>query len=406
MQENLNNNFQNPNSDRVLYSYHRALDEALNLGGIPLRLFQIYYPIWQVEIEGRQRVARNYEEIEHFIERGIHEIGLHSVQELSSFFGLETTYIYKLIQFLDSIGHIEIRQGKIYLTPLGIDSVREETFFEEHDTSAILYFDGIESKLLSRAHYKIPFYNTPPDIPYFYCLSNFFSAWQENDLNQKCESPEKKQFGIPDDITYLNYGDQEQAYLPIYIVHCLVNDDSQLPSYLVFSKIRDRRDEIIEEVVNRNGYILKTALLERSQKDKHTAIKRRMESFGLNSSQWELIEDSAYGTLVIVSANIFDSQNYSRLTKGDIGQYILAQEWCFWLTTDSPDIRHEAVILQILNWLQYARDMPSKDKYISRIQLLCNRLDTSYIEQHTLIEQAKKLGYSTALERLDIFNDE
>lgn len=414
MPENSRNGWEQPDSEHLLYSYQRAIDEVLNLGAIPYRLFRILYPVWQVQIEGRQRIARNYEEVEYFIERGIHEVGLRTVAELSAFYGLETDYIQKLVDFLHAIGHIQERQGSLHLTKLGMDSVAEETFFEEHETSAILYFDGLGSRLLSRAHYNIPMYPNPPDDQYFYCLDLFAATWDNTELEfiLSLPEPDRKQYDLPDTITQIEQIGQEPVYMPIYIVHCRSNNDVDLPTYLVFSRIRGRRDEIIEKVINGDNRIMKIPLHEPGQEDMTTAVRRRMESFGLTKPQWDLNGDSPHGMQVIVSPSALvqpsdddASSEGTQLTVGNVGEYLLAYEWCVWLTCADPEIRHQAVIEQILRWLQFARATPNAAEYLKQINSLCQRLETTLVSQEALMEQAKTRGYGRALNRLDTLDN-
>jgi hypothetical protein len=100
-----------PQTERLLYSPHKALDAVLALGAIPKRLFRIFYPLWRVRVEGRQRLATDFEELEWYMERGIRgrvDLG----GDLAHFFGLEARFVERLVNFLRAIGHIVEGTGR------------------------------------------------------------------------------------------------------------------------------------------------------------------------------------------------------------------------------------------------------------------------------------------------------
>jgi hypothetical protein len=91
-----------------LYHPDKAIELASNVPGlIPLRLFALLYPLWLIEIDAHEEAKRPYALIEHFIERGIQEAHLHTVEEMVDFFGLSTSLVTKVLRFLATIQHVQ-----------------------------------------------------------------------------------------------------------------------------------------------------------------------------------------------------------------------------------------------------------------------------------------------------------
>ena len=110
----------------ILYHPDRAIDRATSLPGlIPVRLFALLYPLWLIEIDAHEESKRPYALIEQFIERGIQEAHLHTIEEMVNFFGLSTVLLTKVLHFLATIQHVQ-QVGEIWtLTERGVQSDRK-----------------------------------------------------------------------------------------------------------------------------------------------------------------------------------------------------------------------------------------------------------------------------------------
>src|SRR5690348_9941394 len=110
-------NFQeNSNRARLLYHYRRALDQALSAGVVPRRLWSVFYPLYRVEVEGLQRASTDFEQLELLTEHAIEHAGLCSTAALSTFFGLPSQFISKIVNRLHALGHIEALGKPLKLT--------------------------------------------------------------------------------------------------------------------------------------------------------------------------------------------------------------------------------------------------------------------------------------------------
>jgi hypothetical protein len=94
------------NAKYLLYSHYMALDQVQEMGLIPLGLFRVLYPLRRVRVDGRQRIATEFDEVELYLERGLLVTGFSSVAELAAFFGLELSFVQRMINFSRGGGHV------------------------------------------------------------------------------------------------------------------------------------------------------------------------------------------------------------------------------------------------------------------------------------------------------------
>lgn len=394
--------------DRLLYSYHKVLDMVLDSGAVPQRLFQVLYPIWRVHVEGRQRIPHDFEELEWFIERGIHETGLNSVTTMARFFGLEERFVNKLVSFLQGVGHINNEQGRLSLTDLGRDSVQQRVRMQEQETSALLYFDGVGSRPLKRDHYSIPIYTEPPKDRTFQALFLFSKDWQKESLQRLKTRPDRNLYNLPDEVIELNPLTHELVYLPLYIVQRRPGPPKDLPLFLVFSRVHSLRDDVLEEAVNQES-LIQVPLRQANQNDLAEVVRQALSQRGLGQKEWYLQANGSWGPQVMVAAEVLkqshrrsnsDGSN-QRLTIGQIGKFFLARDWCVWLTCDDPEVRQQAAIEQLLEWLQHVSATPIAEDLRQRLVVMHKRLNIKPISTDTLLDTATQRGLGRALERLD-----
>ncbi len=394
-------------SERLLYSHHKVLDNVLNMEAVPQRLFRIFYPIWRVHVEGRQRIPQDFEELEWFIERGLHEAQLGSIEELCQYFGLKQRFVEKLVHFLQGINHIKNEQGQLTLTELGQESVRQRVRILEQDTSAMLYFDGFGSKPLSRDHYQIPFYGNLPEISPFRAIHNFGRQWDKKELDDLLNQSDRAQFGIWDEVTHLEAIGYDLVYLPVYIVRHSNRRQDLLPC-LAYSRIRNIRDTILEEIVNHDP-LIRVPLQDANQNDLAPAVEQSLSQLGLVQNDYYLQREGPWGPQVMVDAGALkrlehrygQGEKNRLLTIGNIGRYLLAREWCVWITCDDAEVRQRAAVEQLLEWLQHVSAKPTGEDLQQRLRVMRDRLRIKPVSVDTLMDEATQRGLGRALERLD-----
>src|SRR5579884_2785306 len=138
----------------ILYHPRWAIEHVQTIPElIPVRLFAVLFPLWYVEVTGRQEQSRPYELLEKYIERGIDEGQLHAVGALGDFFGLDSRLVEKILDFLETIGHVTHTNNIWNLTDLGKKSVAAGKKIMSKETRQRLYFDAFRSQPLLREHY-------------------------------------------------------------------------------------------------------------------------------------------------------------------------------------------------------------------------------------------------------------
>lgn len=382
----------------LLYSHYKALDQVQELGFIPLRLFRVLYPLWRVRVDGQQRVAAEFDEMEWYLERGMLEAGFTSVTDLAVFFGLEPVFVQRLINSARGIGHISGDDAHLALTELGLASVQERVRYEEQKTSSELYFDALRNVPLTPEHYKIPILEALPPAGKtpFQAFYQFDHTWNEDALTQMLQGD------LPSEIAAVQLINREPAYMPAYFVEARENKPSSLPGLLVFSQVRGLRDTVLEEAVNRDPMVYRA--LKAKTDSRAEAVRRYFEQSGLKKDAWYLNENGPWGAQVMVDGQVFsslDDDESGRLSLRSVGRYTLIYDWCIWVVCDDANIRKQAAAEQLLEWLQSANATPSPNEIQRKFASLCQRLSIQLLPVKDVLALARKKGFARAAERLE-----
>gem|GEM_PF-1938692 len=391
----------------LLYSHYRALDQVQDMGFIPVRLFRVLYPLWRVHVEGQQRVATDFDELEWTLERGIQDGGLHSVAELASFFGLEQAFVQRMVNFARGLGHISSDDSLFKLTALGTASVQDRARYEDQTTNAELYFDALGSIPLSMEHYKIPILEAlPPEgkTP-FQAFYQFDHTWNEDALAKMMMSPEKSRFNLPDEVISSHLISRDPVYMPVYFVEAHENKPASPLRLLVFSQVRGLRDTVIEDAVNRDPLVYRT--LKAKTDSRFESVRKYFERSGLKKDAWYLNENGPQGAQVMVDGQVFipgsdlEDAESGRLTLRSVGRYALIYDWCIWVMCDDASIRTQAAAEQLLEWLQGVNTQPAAGEINRKFISLCERLKIPRLPVKDALALARKIGLSRAAERLE-----
>lgn len=394
------------NAKYLLYSHYRALDQVQELGFIPLRLFKVLYPLWRVRVDGRQRVATDFDEIEWYMERALQGAGLHSVEGLAAFFGLDQAFVQRLVHFARSIGHVSGDDTQLALTGLGIASITDRVRYEEKNISTEIYFDGLGNVPLTAEHYKIPILETLPPVGStpFLAFYHFDHSWNAEVLGRM----DRKRYNLPDQISETQLLNNAPAYLPVYFIEARENKPSSPPRLLVFSQVRGLRDTMLEEAVNREPTVYR-ALKARTD-SRAEAVRRYFEQSGLKKDDWYLNENGPWGAQVMVDGRVFlpDSgeEESGRLTTRSVGRYTMIYDWCIWVLCDDVNVREQAAIEQLAEWLQNANTKPSATEINQKFVNLCKRLSIPQLPVKTILAFARQKRLSRAAERLEQMDED
>ncbi len=397
--------------DKLLYSHQKALNELIALGLIPQRLFRILYPVRIVDVFGKQRFSSNIEESQWFVERGIHEAKLSSIDDLAEYLGLDHQFIKKMLAFLKQINHLEIDNGKLSLTELGIRSVQEQICYQEQETNFRLFFDAFGNYPLLQEHMRIKHLDEIPENIPFHPPLPIFPEWDSKSLSDLHHRSDRYRYGLMDEVSQIGHSQVDKIiYMPVYIIERKVRrtDTAGVPNYLAFSSIPGYRDFELERIVNEVPEVLNwLSLLKRESPEE--AIRKRMQGLNIEKGSFEIVLESVLGIEVIVNGNAISTakkntnlDQSNRLTINSIGKYLLATDWCIWVTSNDESIRRRAAVQQTLEWLHNSVAPPQRgdiEKFIIEIN---NRLSVkSPITRNELMTEAIKEGLFTAIDRLE-----
>jgi hypothetical protein len=251
----------------IIYHPDRAIRFASQLPNlIPVRLFGVLYPLWQVEIDAVQEWKRPYALIEQYIERGIYECQLQTVEEMVDFFGLNVELVHKVLSFLATIQHVRQVDGHWELTPRGVRSLSEGTkHVVKQEKGQHLYFDGFCLNPLLKEHYeRMP---VVPDGEADIVTREFQSGyqfrrlypqthWKSLALDNLIRLPKSDQekHNVPPESQDIKSTGQTRVYIAMYILEmrqCV----TRRPQYVAYTHVKGFYDEFFSRIVNSTAEI-------------------------------------------------------------------------------------------------------------------------------------------------------
>jgi len=388
----------------LLYSPQRALGTVRTIPGlVPVRLFSVFFPLWEVETVGTQRRSRPYEMLELFLERGIAEGELRSAAELSAFFGLEPDLVDKALLFLRQMGHMQERDGALALTKLGKDSLADGVGYRDLETRRKLYFEAFRSHPLPQEHYRLRILSAAEALthpaPYFF-RGFSFQPWQPDALQALASRPDRARFNLPDEVHEPQERALALAYLPMYIIEVRerVTAAHFGTGYVVLTRLRDLRDTFFEEIVNSELDLL-DPLYAQAEPNVQVLMETELEDRGVTSRQVRLTElaPDAWRATVAPEA-LLSSQ--TRLTLEDIGTYLLVRGYCLQVWCDDPALRREAALDQALTIITHWRRPTTQQAVGQLLETLSARLQTRELDLAELLERASERKVADALVKL------
>ncbi|MFI1204018.1 hypothetical protein ACH4VR_32065 [Streptomyces sp. NPDC020883] len=209
--------------DRVLE------DAAFGQGIVPTRLYALLLPVWQVEIRADVTEGEDFFLIDRFLGRGLRHGGLHTVDELATFFALDRNLVAQAVRFLTAIGHVREAGGRLTLTSLGQRSVDDDIrYVVTRQDRRKLYFEALSCTPLSRAHYdeevvtllsgdKLSQATRNDHYPRFTPL-HVTSGFDRTALERLKNRKDRVRFNLPVALDALESLDEQLVFLPVYLV--------------------------------------------------------------------------------------------------------------------------------------------------------------------------------------------
>jgi hypothetical protein len=387
---------------KLPYDPQRAIEHIQKLEHYtPQRIFAVLFPLWEVESTAQQEERRPYQIMELYIERGLAEAGLQTVQELSHFFGLQEVMIAKVLHFLERINHVS-RQGENYkLEPLGYRSLQEGQKFNLQEKRLKFYFDAYTSHPLQKQHYDNRAHILSEEQAFqilhqktygyrYYQLSSLSTSWQTDALEALAKRRDRADFNVPAEIRWVQAINVGQAYLPMYIIKAKGNfsrhthtqyarQQSAENYYIVYTGIQELRDLYFEKIVNNNQTILSALNNEREQEPEYIW------------QEW-LKEKGITGTVPLPMANgtwqiklpptlFIGAKAKLQFTK--IGDYELRSGYFIHIWCDDRNLRRKAALERILRLIKRRQQYIKVHAVHEHLQLLERQLETGTL---TLID--------------------
>jgi hypothetical protein len=390
----------------VLYRPMLAIDHVQTLREfIPLRLFAVLFPLWRVEVAAIQPQNRPYEMIERYLERGIVEGQLCTVGELAAFFHLSRALVEKVLASLQAIGHVTSSNGMLILTDLGYTSLQAGQKGIIQQKAHILYFDGFQIWPLLREHYHSKSIRILDELEADavtergrggYQFQRLYSAqpWNRACLFELERHPDRARYNLPEEWSNLRDIGVTRAYLPMYLIKARKRSPpSSEPYYVTYTRVRGRRDEFLERIVNENQEIRWTLNAE-EEFDVEELWSQWLIGMGLSYLQPQRTPQGLWR--VDVPAQVFHSSN-TILSVASIGTYHLERGYILQIWCTSQEVRSEAVLDRILKIIEVGQQTMTRQQVLELLQYLSELLDADKLSLQDIYRQASKRNMDRAL---------
>ncbi|MEO6890107.1 MAG: hypothetical protein ABI456_12200 [Ktedonobacteraceae bacterium] len=401
-----------PATLKPIYDPRRALEHIQTLQGVvPVRLFAILFPLWDIETTARQEEGRPYELMEKYVERGIDEGQLHTVEELTAFFGLQDAIIQKILLFLKTIGHVT-QQGTCWdLTALGHKSVRGGTKYVSQEKHVRFYFDAYTSQPLRKEHYegkKVRIFSPEEAAEiihmktwgYRFHLVISMHAWRATSLRELEARVDRGDYNMPVEMREVQMLAARPAYLPMYVIEtkrkgrtptATGSSLAPRPHYLVYTGIRNLRDTYFERIINDNAMVY-AAL--RGEKE---AVQRDLWDAWLHEKGITGIPlERPDGTWQIaLSPSMFEGPQ-AKLATTKVGNYDLRDGYFIQIWCDDQALRRRAALDLALRLVKGQQRFIKRRDLQEHLQLLGTQLQVAQLS----IDDVRRRAVETKKEDL------
>lgn len=381
----------------------------------PIRLYQVLFPLHEVEVSGTVREDQPYDLVAEFLMRGIAEGGLATTESLVAFFGLEPSLVEKMLAFLQTFGQLQPVNGYWMLTPLGIESCRDQKLYTPKQTRRKLYFEPFTSHPLPKEYYRLEFLSATEASEakeregYYQRLADVFFPWSPVVLRDLAQRPDREKYNLPYQIDAIQEENLTTAYLPMQVIETRkMNQQGAITGeryYAVVTRLARTRDGFFERVVNNEPRF--TSLLEtEAQADQEpdpvmrAALEERLARRKLDvqvrkmaPDVWRLLPERQALLAPKGEVNLNNVGKFLLLGKG-----MCTQVWC-----DDPALRSQAVLEQTLDLLQrkqHRGDPLSRQAVNDLMRTLALRLSIEPPGWNALYQRAQKRNLTTFLEKV------
>lgn len=357
----------------------RALEDALAGEHVPVALFRLLLPVWAVRIRATITTSEPYDVIDRYLERGIAEARLTSVDALARFFALDEALVDRALRYLTAIGHVTRAGDRVGLTELGARSVREgRRLITTHEDRRVLYFDAYRSKPLTRAYYDsrdVTFFSgedvaelrtSSPSDSYAFTPLISTSGFRREELTALAGTDDRERFNLPERIEAPESLGEDMVFLPIYAVCYADAAAVGGRQYLAYSQAGESWDSELSEVLDSVPEIVHTL----------TAAAGDLDCDAVGTWARDIDPDAA-GPVRMPDGSwrvTFGTAAFERgaVPVRDVGSYRLWGRYrhhCVRLWCDDPEVRRRALV-ERMNVLLGARSHLTRETaeyYLGRV---------------------------------------
>ncbi|GAA1989866.1 hypothetical protein [Amycolatopsis minnesotensis] len=335
------------------FPQQRALEDAeFGRGLVPTRIFPLLLPVWQVEVKAAVTEGRPYELIDRYLERGIAEGGLGTTAELAGFFALDAPLVDRALRFLDAIGHITVREGRLSLTELGYRSQRDEVCYViEREDRRKLYFDGFLSRPLSRPHYdaRVVTLLRPHEVNAATGYPSFKMLWaatgfRREALAELASHADRHRYNLPARIEQAQSVGEELVHLPLYVVRAL--DRRRQVRHLAYSQAGDLADPDLSELCERSPEI--RGVLDREELAARPDVQERHVSAWLRGKDLGRFQPERLahgGWQVTLTADVVEPAGSVPLSM--LGSFAVLSSCLLRIACDDEETRRRALLTRL-----------------------------------------------------------
>lgn len=383
----------------LIYPARRAVENVMSLPGVrPLRLFPVLWPLRQVEITAFVDDEQAYEVIDHFLVRGIAEGQVSRVPDLAWFFTLPEALVRRCLEFLRTIGHVQLAGDHLLLTDLGIRSWQAGIRYEPKESRQHLLFERRTGRPLPRPYYQgdvavLPGLDVPDErLRDRSRFLGMFDAtpWRPDVVHALAARPDRAEYNLPGTLRDLRVLGERDVYLPVYLVETAGH------GVFVYTALAEEPDQLFADVVRQIGtvgdLIEAEGLLDPRQ--------IWTEWLAKSSAGPGVLNEGANGVwrIVLPAASFGPSGGQLAVTR--VGSYELrrhhfAQLWC-----DDAGVRRRAVRERALS-MSRSRGVDSVDDLRERVAPVARALQVPAPSFDELRMFAVRSGRAREVARLD-----
>ena len=365
----------------IPYPVDRALDALADQPGIwPLRVHHIGVPLHVAQVSATVQAREAFDLLDRYVGLAITDGELRSVAEISGFLGITADTVRRVLRFLGEIGHVTGADGALALTPLGLDSARDDTRYTPKEDRSRLYFDGVRGWPLPSRFYARGVRLLDHDAAFGQHRFRLFkheTGFSSDAVTALAARQDRADYNLPDEHENPQAVGNHPAYLPCYIITAATSAGYRL---LAFSAADAAASDPHLEEIFRSWHALNQAMLTEDGTQAQRERRSEMESW-LKVRGLSITQSSQAGEKIprlALPARHFPAVDAPVRSRGEfprdrVGSYVTPGSTVLQLWCEDPGIRRDAALERALPYATPSRH--TKPEVTAFLAQLSARLD-------------------------------